>query len=78
MASSTFWMRTPSQPRRVSPNFCSCSMTGCTVLAGVAKPMPTEPPDGDRIAVLMPITSPSMLNSGPPELPLLMEASVWM
>ena len=53
-------------------------MIGVTVLAGVAKPMPIEPPDGDRIAVLMPITSPSMLNSGPPELPLLMDASVWM
>ena len=35
--------------------------------------MPTEPPVGDRIAVLMPMTSPSMLNSGPPELPLLMD-----
>ena len=38
-------------------------------MAGTAKPMPIEPPEGDRIAVLMPITSPSMLNSGPPELP---------
>ncbi len=78
MESSTFWMRTPSQPRRVSPNFCNCSMIGTTVLAGVAKPMPTDPPDGDRIAVFTPTTSPSMLNSGPPELPLLMAASVWM
>ena len=48
------------------------------VEAGTAKPMPTEPPVGERMAVLMPITSPFMLNSGPPELPLLMEASVWM
>ena len=45
---------------------------------GTEKPMPIEPPDGDRMAVLMPITSPAMLNSGPPELPLLMAASVWM
>ena len=30
------------------------------------------------MAVLMPITSPAMLNSGPPELPGLMAASVWM
>ena len=44
---------------------------------GTAKPMPIEPPEGEMIAVLMPITSPSMLNSGPPELPLLMAASVW-
>jgi len=53
-------------------------MIGMAVFDGEAKPMPMEPPDGDRIAVLMPITSPSMLNSGPPELPLLMAASVWM
>ncbi len=52
-------------------------MIGMTVAAGVAKPMPIEPPEGERIAVLMPITSPSMSNSGPPELPLLMAASVW-
>ena len=40
--------------------------------------MPIEPPDGEMIAVLMPMTSPSMLNSGPPELPRLIAASVWM
>jgi len=51
-------------------------MTGSTLAEGVAKPMPIEPPEGDRIAVLMPITSPAMLNSGPPELPLLIDASV--
>src|SRR5882724_1932084 len=42
---------------------------------GIAKPMP-EPPA--TIAVLMPMTSPCMLTSGPPELPGLMAASVWM
>src|SRR5213592_4290121 len=42
---------------------------------GMAKPMP-EPPA--TIAVLMPMTSPCMLTSGPPELPGLMAASVWM
>jgi len=41
----------------------------------MAKPMP-EPPA--TIAVLMPMTSPCMLTSGPPELPGLMAASVWM
>ena len=45
---------------------------------GTAKPMPIEPPVGEMIAVLMPTTSPSMLNSGPPELPRLIAASVWM
>jgi len=41
--------------------------------------MPIEPPDGEMIAVLMPTTSGRReLNSGPPELPRLMAASVWM
>ena len=31
-----------------------------------------------KIAELMPTTSPSMFSSGPPELPGLIEASVWM
>jgi hypothetical protein len=43
---------------------------------GIAKPIPTDPPDGEKIAVLMPMTSPLRLNIGPPELPRLIEASV--
>ena len=69
-------MRTPSQPRRVSPYFLSCSTTLTTVSEGTEKPMPIEPPDGEIIAVFTPITSPFMLKSGPPELPLLIAASV--
>ena len=42
----------------------------------MAKPMPIEPPEGEKMAVLMPITSPLVLNIGPPELPRLIEASV--
>ena len=42
----------------------------------IENPIPMDPPDGDRIAVFTPITSPSMLNSGPPELPRLIAASV--
>ena len=53
-------------------------MIGPALADGTANPIPTEPPVGDRIAVLMPITSPAMLKSGPPEFPLLMAASVWM
>ena len=49
--------------------------TRCAVLIGMAKPMPC--PD-DRIAVLMPMTSPRAFRSGPPEFPGLMDASVWM
>jgi hypothetical protein len=45
------------------------------MLIGTAKPMPLPV---DVIAVLMPMTLPSMSKSGPPELPGLIEASVWM
>ena len=45
---------------------------------GVAKPIPTEPPDGDTMAVLTATTWPSMLKIGPPELPGLIGASIWM
>ena len=44
----------------------------------MAKPRPIEPPDGEMIAEFTPTTLPSMSNSGPPELPRLMAASVWM
>ncbi len=44
----------------------------------MAKPMPTEPPDCEKIIVLMPTSLPSMSTSAPPELPGLMAASVWM
>ena len=48
------------------------------MLDGIAKPIPTLPPFGPRIAVLMPISSPLRLTKAPPELPLLIAASVWM
>src|SRR3977135_3822331 len=46
------------------------------MLTGIEKPMPTLPPVRERIALLMPTTSPDMFTSGPPELPGLMAASV--
>ena len=46
--------------------------------AGTAKPTPAEEPEREKMAVLMPMTSPSMSTKGPPELPGLMAASVWM
>ena len=45
---------------------------------GMANEMPMLPPVPDRICELMPITSPRMLISGPPELPGLTATSVWM
>ena len=48
---------------------------------GMAKPMPSmDAPElvvPEYLAVVMPMISPYILNSGPPELPGLMAASVW-
>jgi hypothetical protein len=52
--------------------------TARTMLDGIAKPMPIEPPPRLKIAVLMPISRPSVVTSAPPELPGLIAASVWM
>ena len=51
-------------------------MIGKAKLEGIEKPIPTLPPVGEYIAVLIPTTSPSILNNGPPELPLFIAASV--
>ena len=49
-----------------------------TVFDGTAKPTPSLPPESLSICELTPITSPSMSSSGPPELPWLIAASVWI
>ena len=49
--------------------------TRTSVLTATEKQMPCAPM---MTAVLTPITSPSRLNNGPPELPRLMAASVWI
>ena len=46
-------------------------------LVGIAKPMPSYCSE-TIFAELMPMTCPYMLTSGPPELPGLIAASVWM
>lgn len=61
-----------------SPWSISCFITDDTMAMGTAKPMPTLPPAGAMIAVLMPTSLPSVVTSAPPELPGLVEASVWM
>ena len=50
-------------------------MIGRAMSIGMAKPIPLLP---EAIAVLMPMTLPSASSSGPPELPGLIAASVWM
>src|SRR5262245_52899245 len=52
--------------------------TTCTMLEGIANPMPMEPPEREKIAVLMPTSRPLTSTSAPPELPGLIAASVWM
>jgi hypothetical protein len=71
-------MLMPRRPRFTSPNLMSWSMTARAITTGTAKPMPMLPPAGPMIAVLMPMSSPLRLTSAPPELPGLIEASVWM
>ena len=67
--------RTPIQTGRTSPKRTRSSTMRRARSIGIAKPIPWAPP---MIAVATPIMSPSTLTSGPPELPGLIEASVWM
>ena len=66
--------------RSTLPLSISCATTFVTVFDGTAKPMPTLPrePSAVEICELTPITSPRSLRSGPPELPELIAASVWI
>ena len=45
---------------------------------GIAKPIPSDPPEREKIELFTPMTSPSAFASGPPELPGLIDASVWI
>ena len=47
-------------------------------LMGIANPRPSEPPESEKIELFTPITRPSAFTRGPPELPGLMAASVWI
>jgi len=62
-------MATPRCPRVPFPLAINCFMTLRAMLEGMAKPMPMLPPDVERICELMPISSPRVLISAPPELP---------
>ena len=70
--------RIPIQPRLTSPLCSSCLTIHAARLAGIAKPIYMLLPEVESSAELMPITSPLVLNIGPPELPWLMAASVWI
>ena len=49
-----------------------------TMALGIANPSPWLPPDSVRMNVSIPTRRPSTSTSGPPLLPGLMGASVWM
>jgi hypothetical protein len=46
-------------------------------LVVTTNPSPSLPPDFEMFWLTMPITSPTMLNRGPPEFPVLIVAVVW-
>ena len=53
---------TPSQPRVTSPSLMICSSTVRASDTGIAKPMPIEPPDCEKIVLLMPIRLPAAVD----------------
>ena len=69
------WAEMPMKARRTRPCRTSSASTKLAVLAATAKQMPCAPM---ITAVLMPTTSPREEASGPPELPGLSAASVWI
>ena len=60
------WSFSPAIASRIS---------GAAMLTGIEKPMPLA---SWAIAVLIPITAPAAFRSGPPLLPGLIAASVWI
>ncbi len=60
------------------PSAIRAGATRLTALTGMEKPTPEFVPLLDKIALLTPITRPCKSSSGPPELPGLIAASVWM
>ncbi|KAM0033697.1 hypothetical protein Hdeb2414_s0016g00489011 [Helianthus debilis subsp. tardiflorus] len=49
-----------------------------TVSTGMENPTPDDAPDGEYIAVFIPIRFPELSRSGPPLFPGLIAASVWI
>ena len=72
------WGSTPSHPRVTSPSLMICASTVRASETGIAKPIPIDPPDCEKIVLLMPTRFPAVSTSAPPELPGLIAASVCM
>src|SRR6478736_292691 len=71
-------MVTPSRACCAFPLAISCETIERTVFDGTAKPTPSLPPESLWICDVTPITLPARSSSGPPELPWLIAASVWI
>ena len=52
----TGWIWIPIHPRATDPLLFKDAITSLATSDGMAKPMPTLPPDGEKIAVLTPTT----------------------
>jgi len=68
----------PTHARRIVPDCWSSRAMRTARSMGMANPMPTDPPLWEKIELLTPTTSPTAFTSGPPLLPGLMAASVWI
>jgi hypothetical protein len=71
-------MPTPRYACWTFPLVSSCETIDLTVFDGTAKPIPVFSPVLLLIWELMPIARPDRSRRGPPELPWLMAASVWI
>ena len=69
---------TPRYDRCSSPFSINWVATAIANWIGIAKPIPSLTPELLAIAVLIPTTSPRRFINGPPLLPGLIAASVWM
>src|SRR5450759_1588030 len=72
-SSDWYWM--PTHGRTSFAPASACSVSGRATLIGIAKPIPWADP---ATAVSIPTTAPVTSTRGPPLLPGLMAASVWM
>ena len=73
----TWSILNPNHPLLTSPNWIRSLITLRATEDGIARPIPSEPPEEDLIMVLMPINLPFISINAPPELPLFMDASVY-
>ena len=73
---STALVLAPIQGRTILPSEIALSTARETSSAGIANPIPLDPPDRENIAVFTPINSPVKFTKAPPEFPGFTAASV--